>query len=107
MDLEMLDNLKQVRGYEIKKVNWNHPKDNFIEINEEANAITFKIQNGVKLKGEDGCEVSVLLEIVKELLDKSNDIFWSHHSETAIVHLNNALSALDLRYKEEITRTTK
>lgn len=63
MTLETLKGIKEIGGFEIKRVSWNPPKNNFIEVNTSGNGVTFNIQQGsVKENGVNGCQVDAIIE---------------------------------------------
>ena len=66
MALETLKGVKEINNHAVKRVEWNQPEDNHIEINDKCNAITFRIQYGpIREKGHNGCQVD---EIIKTSL---------------------------------------
>lgn len=40
MALETLDGIETIDGFKVFNVDWNHPSDQFIEVNKSCNAIT-------------------------------------------------------------------
>lgn len=108
MALETLKNLKIVGGYEVKRVTWKQPDNNFIEINDECNAITFKIQNGpIKECGLNGCQVDTLIEVARLMLTGLNNAFPCRENATAITKLDEALLWLYKRRSDREERNVE
>lgn len=105
MALETLRGLKEIGGFEVKEIEWNHPKDNFIEINHKSNAITFKIQDGpIKEYGVNGCQVDTLIETAKTIIDGLHKQNPCRENALAIAKIDEALMWLDKRKRDRITR---
>lgn len=105
MALETLKDIKEIRGVEIKKVIWNHPENNFIEVNNLCNCITFKIQDGpIKENGFNGCDIVHIIEVAKQIVIGLNKKFECQENRDAIQALNNAIDALDNRKKNREER---
>jgi len=105
MALETLKDVKEIGGFEVKLVTWDQPKDNFIEINHEHNAITFKIQDGpIKEKGLNGCQIDTLIEAAKIMLYGLNKQFPCEENQKAEEHLHIALLYLYDRRKDREKR---
>ena len=105
MALETLKNLTEIDGIEIHRVVWKQPPDNFIEINDEHNAITFKIQNGpIGEVGVNGCQVDTLISTAKTIIHKLNKKFPCRENSLAITKLEEALMWLEARTKERESR---
>ena len=105
MALETLKDVKQIGGFEVKRVSWNQPKDNHIEINESGNAITFNIQNGpVKANGVNGCQIDTMVEAAKLIIEGLNKNFPCRENAMAITKLDEALMWLEKRTKDREKR---
>lgn len=108
MALETLKDVKQIGGFEAKRVAWKQPDGNYIEINDEHNAITFKLQNGpVKEKGVNGCQVDTVIETAKVILEGLNKQFPCRENSVAITKLDEALMWLEKRKKDREARNVE
>ncbi len=100
MALETLKDVKEIGGFEVKEVSWNQPESNFIEVNHEGNAITFKIQNGVvKDNGVNGCQVDTMIEATRIIISKLNERLPCDENTKAVSYLDDALFQLAKRKK--------
>lgn len=105
MALETLREVTKIRNVEIKRVEWEQPKDHFIEVNDAHNAITFKIQNGPALrKGVNGCQVDALIETAKLMLEGLNRKVPARETAIVITKLEEALMWLDKRTADRTNR---
>lgn len=105
MALETLAEVKKIGGVEVKRVEWNHPPGNFIELNDAHNAITFKIQDGpIKKKGVNGCQVDQLIETAKMMLEGLNKKVPARETSLAVTRLEEALMWLDKRRQDRTAR---
>ena len=92
MALRTLEGVEEIGGYEVKRINWNQPECNFIEINDQGNAIAFKLQNGpIKEVGVNGCQVDTLIETAKIIIEKLNAEFPCRENAVAVTKLDEAL----------------
>ena len=102
MALETLKDLEEIGGFAVKRIVWKQPEGNYIEINDDANALTFKIQNGpIKEVGVNGCQVDTLIETAKLIIKGLNEKFPCDENEVAISCLNLALKSLSSGKKIE------
>ena len=98
MALETLKGITQIDGFDIKRVSWHLPEGTFIEVNDDCNAITFKIQNGpIKENGVNGCQVDTLIEAARIMIEKLNEQYPCMENGQAGVHLESALRWLSIR----------
>ncbi len=98
MALETLKGVSEIGGFAVKRTCWNQPAENFIEINDDGNAITFKLQQGpIKENGINGCQVDTLIEAAKMMIERLNEKFPCGENETAIENLKYALQDLKNR----------
>jgi hypothetical protein len=96
--LETLKDVSSIDGFGVMRVEWNQPPDNFIEINDKDNAITFKIQNGpIKEVGVNGCQVDTLIQTALLMIQGLNDKFPCEENQRAIANLGVALTWLNKR----------
>jgi len=92
MALETLKGVKSIDGFELKRVSWKQPDSNFIEINDNANAITFKIQNGpIKENGVNGCQVQTIIATAKKIIEELNRKYPCRENSMCITKLDEAL----------------
>ncbi len=92
MALETLKGIESINGVELKRVSWNHPKDNFIEVNDNGNSITFNIQNGpIKENGKNGCQVEDMVAVAKHIIEKLNDNYPCRENAMMITKLDEAI----------------
>ena len=105
MALETLKDVASVNGHMIRRVKWTQPVDNHIEINEEANAITFKIQNGpIKENGHNGCHLDEVIETSLLILQGLNKNFPCRENAIAITKLEESLMWLRERKRDKDIR---
>lgn len=105
MALETLREVTKIGGVEVKRVEWKQPAQNFIEINDSYNAITFKIQDGpVKKKGVNGCQVDHIIETAKLMLEGLHKKVAAKETACAITKLEEAIMWLEKRTKDRIAR---
>lgn len=108
MALETLKGVSHIRGHEIKRVVWNQPVANHIEVNDAHNAITFKIQNGpVKESGVNGCQVNEVIAVAKKIIEGLNNKFPCRENSVAITKLDEALMWLDKRTADRVERAVE
>lgn len=98
MALETLKDVTHVNGHEIKRVEWNQPDGNHIEINDKCNAITFKIQNGpIKEVGVNGCQVDEIVSTALLMVKGLNKKFPCDQNAEAMICLYGAYTWLQQR----------
>src|SRR5690606_37957545 len=98
MALETLKDINQINGFDVKRVEWNHPAENFIEVNDRCNAITFKIQDGpIKEVGKNGCQVDELISTALFMIKGINAKFSCDEKVKAMTSLYEAYSWLQQR----------
>ena|SRR3990167_10099640 len=98
MALETLTGITEINGVEIKRVTWKQPEGNFIEVNDEHNAITFKIQNGpIKEVGTNGCQVDDIISTALLMVKGLNKRFPSDHNAKAMSCLYEAYTWMQQR----------
>jgi len=105
MALETLKGLSHINGHEIKRVSWNQPPGNHIEVNETGNAITFNIQNGpIKEKGVNGCQIDDMVSTALLMIQGLNKNFPDQNNAKAIACLYEAYTWLQQRKIERTAR---
>lgn len=105
MALETLKGVTKINTFDVKRVEWEQPEDNFIEINDKHNAITFKIQNGpIKENGVNGCQVDTLIHAAKKIIEGLNNNFPCRENSIVITKLDEAIHWLDHRKKDRKAR---
>ncbi len=105
MALETLKDVKELGGFEVKRVAWEQPSENFIEINTTSNSITFHIQNGpIKEKGVNGCQVDTILTTVKVIVEGLNKNFPCIENEKALEKMTEALMWMEERKRDRVRR---
>ena len=98
MALETLDGIEEIGGFAVKRIVWKQPEGNYIEINDDANALTFKIQNGpIKEVGVNGCQIDTLIETAKLIIKGLNENFPCRENSIVITKLDEALLWLNKR----------
>lgn len=105
MVLETLLTFNEINGVPIRRVEWNQPSDNFIEINDKHNAIMFKIQKGpIKEVGVNGCQVDTLIHTARIMVEGLDAKFPCEENKAVLLNLNRALLFLDKRTKDRTDR---
>ena len=105
MALETLKGITEIDGFEIKRIEWNQPKDNFIEINDKHNSIKFRIQYGpIKEVGLNGVQIDQLISTAKIIIEGLNGKFACRENSIAITKLEEALMWLEKRKKNREKR---
>jgi hypothetical protein len=108
MALETLKDVKEIGGFVVKRVEWEQPQDNFIEINDKHNAITFKIQNQpIKIAGINGCQVDTIIETAKIIIEELNRRFPCRENSIAITKLDECLMWLNKRKADREKRNVE
>lgn len=108
MALETLAGLESIGGVAVKRVEWNQPTDNHIEINDKDNAITFKIQDGpIGEVGVNGCQVDTLIETARTMIAGLNQKFPCRENSCAITKLDEALHWLWARKHDREKRNVE
>lgn len=104
MALETLRGVEHINGHTVKRVEWNQPEGNHIEVNDKSNAITFKIQDGpIKEVGINGCQVDELVSTALLIVKGLNAKFPCDENVKAMTALYDAYSWLQQRkHKREI-----
>lgn len=108
MALETLKNAGNIGGWGTVQVEQAYPVTmgpQFVKINHWENTIEFKIQRGpVKEKGTNGCQIDTVIHAAKAILEGLNKNFPHPKNESAIRHLGEALTDLQDRTNERMTR---
>lgn len=106
MALETLLELTEIDDFEVKRVVWDHPRENFIEINDKAGAITFKFQSGPihEVGGVDGVQPSTLIKTAMIMIEGFNRKFPCKENAQALDCLLSAIQALEDRKKDREAR---
>ena len=105
MALNTLKNVKEIGGFEVKRVAWKQPADNFIEINTMGNSIAFNIQDGaIKENGVNGCQVDTIIETAKIIIEGLNKNFPCRENALVITKLEEALMWSNKRKQDRILR---
>jgi len=105
MPLNTLKGIDSINNHKIHRVTWEQPKDHHIEINEQANAITFKIQEGpIKENGHNGCQVDEIIATALLMIKGLNERFSCRQNSIAITKLEEALMWLEDRKKDRAKR---
>lgn len=78
---------------------------NFIYVRNDVNSIAFTIQNGpIKQSGVNGCQIDTIIHAAKLILEGLNKTFPHPKNESAIRHLGEALTDLQDRTNERVSR---
>ncbi len=105
MALETLKEVTVIDGFAVKRVIWDQPTDNYIEVNDECNAITFKLQDGpIKENGVNGCQVDTIIVTAREIISGLNANFPCRENSLAITKLDEALMWLKARTADRTKR---
>lgn len=77
----------------------------FVEVDHDKNAITFKIQNGpIGENGVNGCQVDTMIIAAAEIIRGLNKKFPCRENSCAITHLDEALHWLKARKTDRVKR---
>lgn len=105
MALETLKDVTAINGVKVHRISWKSSGERFIEINDEDNAITFKVQNGpIKGNGINGCQVDDIVATTRAIIAALNEEFPCRENDMVIVKLDEALMWLEQRKKNRVTR---
>lgn len=108
MAFETLKDLKEVNGHTVHRVEWKQPKDSHIEINDECNAITFKIQDGpIKECGVNGCQVTDMIAVSLKIIQGLQAKFPCRENAITITKLEEALMWQEARTKDREKRNVE
>ena len=98
MALETLKEITSIGEFDVKRVEWRQAPNNFVEINDNANAITFKLQHGpIKEHGVNGCQVDTIIEAAMMILEGLNEQVPCTETSMAVNKLEEALIWLESR----------
>jgi len=113
MALETLKNLKEIGGFELRHCYKRlSPEEHkafvdgcFVFCRHDVNSLTLHLQNGpVKENGVNGCQVDTLLHIAHHIIAGLNKKFPHREKTSAMLHISEALAALDSRKAERTSR---
>ncbi len=108
MALETLKGVNEIGGCAIKRIDWKRQvgSENYhIDVSDEANAITFYIQNGpIKENGVNGCQVDTVIEAAKVIIENLNKKFPCRENALAITKLDESLMWLRERTRNREKR---
>lgn len=113
MALETLKNLNEIGGFELRHCDRRlSPEEHkaFVEgcyafCRHDVNSLTLHFQNGpVKENGKNGVQVDILLHIAHRIIFGLNQKFPHPENESALLHITEALQALNRRKKEREAR---
>lgn len=77
----------------------------YVSVDHDANAITFKIQNGpIKEVGENGCQVDELIYIARCIISGLNTRYPCRENSCAITKIDEALHWLRARTADREAR---
>jgi hypothetical protein len=108
MALETLKGIQEIGGFGVKRVDWDQPISNHVEINDRCNAITFSIQNGpIKENGVNGCQIDTLVETAKLIVEGLNSQYPSDYNRRAIKGLEDCLKAFSDRKADRERRNVE
>ena len=104
MALETIKHLTHIGGFKIDRSD-DSDIDGFVSINEDVNAIAFRIQKGpIKEVGVNGCQVDTLISAAKAIIVNLDTLYPSRYNTKAIDYLQGALDELEERKKEREQR---
>ena len=105
MALETLKEVFKIGDFGITRVDWRQNAENFIEINDNHNAITFKLQSGpIQEHGVNGCQVDTIIEAAMMILDGLSEQVECIETDMASTHLEIALMWLAIRKRDRMRR---
>lgn len=105
MALETLRDITEIGGMRVGRVVGGPPTRNFIEINDEANSITFEIQDGpIGEVGVNGCQVDALVDAATAIIRGLNKKFPCRENSLAITKLEEAMMWLRERTRDREAR---
>lgn len=113
MSLKTLKDIKEIDGFKIVRgtgeLTWDEfdekRKEYPINITDEKNMISFKIQDGpVKENGINGCQVHTLIATAKIMLEELDKQISCEENKMAIDGLHFALYCLDARKSNRESR---
>jgi hypothetical protein len=113
MALETLVGMDSIGGFKIVRKRGDLSWDEFdekrkefpINITEEKNMISFKIQDGpVKENGVNGCQVDTLIHTALVMVTRLDDKFPCVENKVAMDHLFRAMQSLNARKSDREAR---
>ena len=116
MALETLENVSSIgvfkifpdRSQETGRSWLEMKKEYFVVIDNIANSIAFKIQNGpIKEHGVNGCQIDTIIEAAKLILEGLNSNFPCRDNAIAITKLDEALMWRQKRTDDRIKRSVE
>lgn len=98
MTLETMKEVTSIGDFDVTRVGSFGPQSGSVEINDDANTIAFKLQDGpVKENGINGCQVDTIIEAGMMILQGLDEKMPCMENQMAINSLENALLWLELR----------
>lgn len=116
MALKTLKDIKEIDGFKIVRkrgeLSWDEfdkkRKEYPINITEEKNMISFKLQDGpIKENGINGCQVDTIVETAKIILEEFNKEIPCKQNKGAISGLVMALECLKRRREDREKRSVE
>lgn len=76
-----------------------------VVVDEASGMLLFKIQDGpIKENGVNGCQVSDVIKVARNIMVRLNNTYPCAHNEIAINSLNSAIAADELRTADRLAR---
>ncbi len=112
MALETLRGVEEIGGFpvysddEVADGKWSDVDPKYsVCIHHGDNTLCFRIQDGpVKENGVNGCQVDTVIQAAFQILAKLNEKFPCKENTDTLMHLDRALTSLELRTKNREER---
>lgn len=118
MALETLKDTDRIYGVKIERLSedaradwpneYTPARKGFINIDDDQNIISFKIQNGpIKENGKNGCQVTDMIAVVKHIISQLNEKSPCKENQETITKLSEALYWQEERTRNREARNTE
>lgn len=107
MALETLKGVTEIGGFEVHEYCYDQEEayPSFVQLDQQDNTITFKIQNGpIKENGVNGCQVDTLIHAARHIIHELNKKYPCAENVSANTYLRHALECLEKRTADREAR---
>lgn len=107
MALETMKDVKEINGVEITRT-YSNIDGRHIFVDDEANLIAFKIQNGpIKEAGKNGCQVEDMIAVSKHIVEQLNAKYPCRENAMIITKLDEAIMWSKKRTQDRLNRNVE
>lgn len=108
MALDTLKGITHIGGEKVDRVNWRHEKSDRIQINDDHNSLTVKLQDGpIKENGVNGCQVDVLFYLLRGIFTEFQRNYPCPENAKILAHLGSSIMLLEERTRRRTKAGTE